>query len=580
MIFSTRLAFCFSIFLLFFNTSHAQYLAQISSTATVVSNDVAHDASGNAYSTGGFIGEADFRDTVGSFFSISSLGLKDIFIAKYDVQGRPAWGFSIGGIAGGPGIDDEGTAIAVSPAGHIFVTGYFQGTADFDPGAGTAELTSQGFRDVFLASYTSDGEFRWAQSFGGSADDRGQDVTISGNEAVYFTGLFRETAQLSSDSNGSNTATSGGEEDGYLLAMDQNAGFNWLFSYGGVSIDKGNQVGTDEAGNVYLLGVFSRNAEFDPGSGSTMFSSLAGSQDGVLATYTPSGDLRWAIPIGGGQLDGTNGLAVDPAGNTFITGHFLGIVDFNPTGSPQEIVSTGRDLYIASYNPTGGLSWIHPMGSGFAEGIDIARNNAGNILVTGFFNDNIFPNPASTEQLTSNGEQDILLASYQPDGTFRWAQAIGGTFSEVPSGVSLSDSDDTFLTGHFEDGVDFNTGSGTLLAFSAGSFDGFLVRYGPNGVFSVANEDHPFLNPDDFKLETFPNPVVNRLEVHLTSGQDGQVHLELLDILGRQIRTEKASVVNGSKTTLNMDVSDLPAGLYFIRAVAQSTRFVSITVLR
>ena len=96
-------------------------------------------------------------------YSLTSLGLKDIFVAKYDPQGRPLWAFSIGGIDGGPGIDDEGVSIA-----------------------------------------------------------------------VYFTGFFRETATLSSDNGGADAVVSAGEEDGYLISMDQNADLNWIFRYGDI----------------------------------------------------------------------------------------------------------------------------------------------------------------------------------------------------------------------------------------------------------------------------------------------------------------------------------------------------------
>lgn len=570
------------LFLLIFcsTSAHAQFLSQISSTSTVVSNDVALDSAGNAYVTGGFIGDANFRDTT-TVFTLSSLGLKDIFIAKYNPQGRPLWGFSIGGVAGGPGLDDEGVSIAVSPAGNLFVTGYFQGTADFDPGSGVGEATSQGFRDVFIASYTSDGDFRWVQSFGGTADDIGQGVGLEGDDAVLLTGFFRETATLSSDTGGANAVTSAGQEDGYLISLNANGALNWIFSYGDISVDKGRQVETDGSGNVYLTGVFSRNADFDPSGDTTTLSSLAGGQDGVLASYDNAGALRWAIPLGSELIDSPEGLAVDPAGDVFITGHFTGTLDFDPlNNTPNEFVSIGRDIYIASYSEAGAMRWATVMGSGFAEGSDVSVNNSGNIIMTGFFSGEVFPDAQSTLRLTSNGEQDILLASYTSNGTFQWGHAIGGALAEVPQGVAIGADGSAFLTGYFEDLVDFNPSADTLEALSSGAFDGFLARYASDGSFAVSSENEYDVADAEIAFNVFPNPTANRLSVVLQNHNGGDVKVEILDTLGRRVHRLKRTVPINTTHTLSLDVSEYPAGLYFIRVTNRTTRVSSFAVVR
>ncbi len=560
------------------STASGQYLSQISSFSTVVNNDVAIDSAGNAYVTGAISGSTDFHPsgtTATENFSLSSIGLKDIFIAKYSDTGEPLWGFSIGGIAGGPGLDDEGVAIAVSPAGNVFVTGYFQGTADFDPGDGVAEVTSNGFRDVFMASYTADGNFRWARGFGGTADDRGHDVGLHENNAVFFTGFFRETGTLSS---GQDALTSAGEEDGFLISMDQDAGLNWLFNYGDFSVDKGNRVAADGAGNVYLLGVFSRDASFDPAGSADPLSSLSGSQDGVLASYTPAGDFRWAIPIGGALLDGTTGLAVDAEGHAYLTGFFLGSVDFAPRNGPVERTSIGRDIYIARYTSTGTLDWVHPLGSGFAEGSNIDVNDNGDVLFSGFFTGEIFPNPLSTLRLTSNGEQDILLASYNADGTFQWATNVGGPLAEIPSGVAVSPNGDAYLAGYFEDEVDFDAGLDTLLIASAGSFDGFVAQFTPSGSISVANEPIPTLAGAE--LHAYPNPAANRVNLKVTSARTGAGHVEIVDVLGRVVVRRGYTGWAGVSQTLDLPVAQLPAGVYMVRLDNQPSRVLSLTIAR
>ena len=72
------------------------------------------------------------------------------------------WAKSVGGLA-----NDYGNSISVDASGNVYVTGDFQGTADFDPGSGTTNLTSSGDYDIFFAKYNSSGELVWAKNVGG-----------------------------------------------------------------------------------------------------------------------------------------------------------------------------------------------------------------------------------------------------------------------------------------------------------------------------------------------------------------------------------------------------------------------------
>ena len=70
--------------------------------------------------------------------------------------------------------------MAVDSSGNVYTTGAFQGTVDFDPGAGTTNLTSIGGYDVFVSKLDSSGDLVWARSFGatGYSTDVGKSVAV------------------------------------------------------------------------------------------------------------------------------------------------------------------------------------------------------------------------------------------------------------------------------------------------------------------------------------------------------------------------------------------------------------------
>ena len=113
---------------------------------------IAVDSSGNVYTTGYFQGTVDFDPGTGTS-NLTSAGSADVFVSKLDSSGNFVWAKRFGGVS-----NDYGYSIAVDSSGNVYTTGYFEGTADFDPGAGTSNLTPAGGADVFVLKLTSSGE--------------------------------------------------------------------------------------------------------------------------------------------------------------------------------------------------------------------------------------------------------------------------------------------------------------------------------------------------------------------------------------------------------------------------------------
>ncbi len=102
------------------------------------------------------------------------------------------------------------------PAGNVLLTGSFGGTADFDPGSGTANLTSNGDADVFLAKYDVSGNYIWAYNFGGTTPDVGQSIATDASGNVLMTGYFNGIVDFDPGSGTANHTSTAGSRDIFL----------------------------------------------------------------------------------------------------------------------------------------------------------------------------------------------------------------------------------------------------------------------------------------------------------------------------------------------------------------------------
>lgn len=209
---------------------------------------------GNVYATGWFSGTVDFDPGVNAY-NITSVGRFDIFIIKINSSGQFDWAKQLGGTGEK---DGAGLSIKADPKnGDVYTTGYFEGTADFDPGKGIFELTSFGLRDIFISKLDCSGNFKWAITMGGPGLDVGLSITIDPGENgdIYTTGYFHgdvdfypgpETFNLSSV----------GPDDIFISKFDVSGNFEWAKAMGGTKEEAANGIALDNSGNVYVAGFF------------------------------------------------------------------------------------------------------------------------------------------------------------------------------------------------------------------------------------------------------------------------------------------------------------------------------------
>ncbi|SVD84029.1 uncharacterized protein METZ01_LOCUS436883, partial [marine metagenome] len=96
----------------------------------------------------------------------------------------------------GDSLNDFAASVAVDSSGNVYTTGWFYNTVDFDPGAGTANLTADSGYDVFVSKLDSSGDLVWAKNFGGTEYAKGFSVAVDSSGNVYTTGDFRGTVDF------------------------------------------------------------------------------------------------------------------------------------------------------------------------------------------------------------------------------------------------------------------------------------------------------------------------------------------------------------------------------------------------
>ena len=188
-------------------TGNLVWAKNMGGVSTEIGYSIAVDASGNVYTTGYFVGTADFNPNAGTF-NLTSAGSQDIFVSKLDATVNLVWAKSMGGGAN----DDVGISIAVDASGNVYTTGFFNGTVDFDPNAGTFNLTSAGSQDIFVFKLDATGNLVWAKNMGGASNDIGQSIAVDASGNVYTTGYFAGTADFDPNAGTFNFTSAGGQD--------------------------------------------------------------------------------------------------------------------------------------------------------------------------------------------------------------------------------------------------------------------------------------------------------------------------------------------------------------------------------
>jgi len=391
----------------------------------------------------------------------------------------PNWIWANG--AGGTVGDDNGQSISTDANGNVYVTGFF-GSDSLTFGTTTitnAGSNGSGNTDIFVIKYDANGNILWAQSAGGSADERANSISTDANGNVYVTGDFINST-ITPFTFGTTTLTSAGGTDIFILKYDSNGNAVWAKSFGGTAYDYASSISTNVNGNMYMTGYFQSSTII---FGTTTLTN-AGNQDMFIAKYDANGNVLWANSAGDVGNDYGYSVSTEVGGNLYVTGIFGYSITFGTTTLTTTAGNT--DIFIVKYDSNGNTLWAKSSGgtTGMKNGYGISTDANGNAYVTGDFRSSsiTFGITTLTNADASGNGSDIFIAKYDANGNAVWAKKAGGTNTnnagDTGFGICTDTNGDVYVTGGFQ--CSSLTFGSTTLA-NSGSSNIFIAKYDNNG---------------------------------------------------------------------------------------------------
>ncbi|MBW4588836.1 SBBP repeat-containing protein [Aetokthonos hydrillicola Thurmond2011] len=325
--------------------------------------------------------------------------------------------------------DDESFGVAVDGAGNVYITGYTNGSL-----AGN----NSGKSDAWVAKYDKSGAQIWKKQLGTAGNDAAYGIGVDSAGNVYISGTTE----------GALKGTNSGGYDVWLAKYDSSGVQKWLQQFGTSTDDGSNGITVDNSGNVYVTG-YTTGALGGASNGNT---------DAWVAKYDNNGAQKWLKQLGTSGDDESNSVAVDSAGNVYITGYTEEGLGGGNSGK--------SDAWVAKYDSNGTQKWVKQLGTSEKDQSNsVAVDSTGNVYITG-----------DTEGALggpNSGNSDAWVAKYDNNGVQKWLKQIGTSGKDGANGVTVDSIGNVYISG---------SSNGSLAGNNAGGYDAWIVAYDSNGA--------------------------------------------------------------------------------------------------
>lgn len=324
---------------------------------------------------------------------------------------------------------------------------------------------------------------------GGSQADAGSGIAVDGAGNAYVTG-YTDGANfpMVNPVQATTSNTGNGSLNGFVAKLNP-AGNALIYStyLGGQGQDAGHAIAVDGGGNAYVTG--STASTTFPMVNPTQATHGGGVTDAFVVKLNATGNaLIYSTYLGVIGYDDGNGIAVDGAGNAYVTGDTY----FNtfPTVNPAQPTFGGTsDAFVVKFNAAGNaLVYSTFLGGGnYDSGNSIVVDGAGNAYVTGWTLSTNFPTVAPAQATYGGGGSgDAFVAKLNAAGNaFAYATYLGGSGDDQGLGIGVDSAGNAFVTG-WTKSTNFPTVAAYQANFGGGVTDAFVSKLNAAGTLSYS----------------------------------------------------------------------------------------------
>ena len=413
---------------------------------------IAVDASGNAY-VAGFTPSTSYPTTAGAFQPSYGGGNYDAFVSKLNPSGTAlVYSTYLGG-----NDFDSGYGIAADGSGNAYVTG-FTASTNFPTTVGAFQTSyGGGINDAYVTKLNPSGTALVYSTYLGSSDaDGGYRIVVDGSGNTYVAGITTDFSPGATDfpttAGAAQTSYGGGGYDTFVTKLNPTGtGLVYSTYLGGSSDETVNVLTVDGVGNAYVTGA-TISTNFPTTAGAFQTGYGGGNRDAFVSKLNPSGTaLVYSTYLGGNDFDAGFGIAVDGAGNAYVTGSTVSTNFPTTAGALQTSYGGGgNDAYVTKLNPSGtALVYSTYFGSSGSDGgSSIAVDGLGNAYFVGSTSSTNIPTTPDAFQTSSGGGSDAMLVKLNSAGTaLVYSTYFGGTGADSGAGIVLDGSGSAYITG-------------------------------------------------------------------------------------------------------------------------------------
>jgi hypothetical protein len=324
----------------------------------------------------------------------------------------------------------------------------------------------------------------YSSFLGGSGNDPGFAIAVDSGGSSYVTG-FTSSTDFPTQNPFHNQL--GGSDDAFVTKLNATGTAKVYSTYlGGTDSDEGFGIAVDSAGSAYVAGRTS-STNFPVGPG--FQTGFGGFNDAFVSKLSPAGNtLVYSSYLGGTSPEQGNGIAVDAAGNAYVTG-FTDSADFPTSNGFQSVLRGIEDAFVTKVSADG-TTKVYSTYLGGSDtktveaGNSIAVDAAGHAYVTGTTPSTDFPLVNAFQGF--GGGLDAFVTEFAAAGnSLVYSTYLGGGAVEAGRAIAVGLGGEAYLTG-VTTSTDFPTTPGAFdTTHNGGTQDAFVTKVAAGGTTKV-----------------------------------------------------------------------------------------------